>query len=349
MGDQNAVAATGRTSRSPCALIALAGLMFMAATGSATAQAVADVDGDKITSTDLEQAAGQALATLEEQAYRIKQQKLEELVGDRVLAHEADRRHVSVDSLVASEITSKVAPVTAEEMHALYEANRNQLPGTELELKDQLDAYLRAQKAAARRQEFIRSLQSASAITVYLTAPAPFRAHLQGTGPSRGPAEAPVTIVVFEDFQCPFCKQVHQTLEMVLARYKDRVRLVHRDFPLDALHPAAWKAHEAARCAEQQGKFWEYRNLLYVNAPAAGPDQLSGYASQAGIDVKSFTQCLSSTVFKAAVQADVSEGNRLGVNGTPAFFVNGRLLSGAQPEAEFARIIDEELGHQITK
>jgi protein-disulfide isomerase len=349
MSDPVEVGAARRTSRSPCALIALAGLMLATATGMATAQTVADVDGDKITSADLEQAAGQALATLEEQAYLIKQQKLEELVGDRLLAHEANRRHVSVDSLVAAEITSKVPPVTSEEMHALYEANRNQLPGTELELKDQLDAYLRTQKAAARRQDFIRSLQSASAVAVYLTAPAPFRAHVDGTGPSRGPAEAPVTIVVFEDFQCPFCKQVHETLEKVLTRYKDRVRLVHRDFPLDALHPAAWKAHEAARCAEQQGKFWEFRNLLYMNAPAAGPDQLSGYASQIGVDVQSFAQCLSSTVFKTAVQTDVAEGNRLGVTGTPSFFVNGRLLAGAQPEAEFARIIDEELGLHATR
>src|SRR5262249_30545548 len=152
--------------------------------------------------------------------------------------------------------------------------------------------------------------------------PPPFRSHLGLEGPSRGPADALVTIVEFEDFQCPFCKKAQDTLQHLLIRYKDKVRMVHRDFPLQPLHPASRKAHEAARCAEEQGKFWEYRDLLYKTTPGASPDQLNHYASEVGIDVAEFKQCLDSGKFGAIVQKDEDEGERLGVQGTPTFFIN---------------------------
>ena len=132
-------------------------------------------------------------------------------------------------------------------------------------------------------------------------------------------------------------------MRLVFARYKNKVRLVHRDFPLQPLHPASLEAHEAGRCAEEQGKFWEYRDLLYKNAPAAGPAQLVAYATQVGMSVSGFKKCLDTEKFKVVVQKDEEEGNRLGVQGTPAFFINGRSLSGAQPLSEFSRMIDEEL------
>lgn len=311
--------------------------------GTASAQVAAEVDGEKISVDAVTHAAGQPLAKVEEQAYSLKQQKLNQLIGDRLLAHEADRRKISVDALVKAEITAKVAPVTAADIHALYEANKAQLPNPEAELKDQLQAYLANQRLAARRQEYVASLQSQASVKVYLQAPPPFRTEVTGTGPSRGAPEAPVTIVEFEDFQCPYCKQVIDTVEKVVARYGDKVRLVHRDFPLQSLHPASWKAHEAARCAEKQGKFWEYRALLYANAPAAGVEQLTSYAVQTKLDAPAFKKCLDSGEFTMAIQRDEEEGTRVGVEGTPAFFVNGRLLSGSQPEGEFSRLIDEEL------
>src|SRR5262249_40488304 len=181
-------------------------------------------------------------------------------------------------------------------------------------------------------------------VKVLLMAPAPFRAEIQGTGPSRGPDNAAVTIVEFEDFQCPFCKQVHETVERVLTKYNGNIRLVHRDFPLDELHPAAHSAHQAGRCAAEQGKFWEYRSLLYANAPNANPEQLATYAKQVDLDQARFKTCLARTdQLNAVIQTDLVEGERLGVSGTPAFFINGRLLSGSQPESEFSRVIDEEL------
>jgi protein-disulfide isomerase len=316
---------------------------MMFAQNAMETQTVAEVDGERISLQDLKEASGEPLARVEEQAYRLKQQKLQQMIDDRLLAREAHRRHISLQSLIDVEVTAKAADVTPQEIHSVYEINKNQLRKPESEVEGQIRSLLRDRKIAERRQDFAKSLQSEARVSIFLASPPPFRTNVGIDGPSRGPANAPVTVVAFEDFQCPFCKQAQATLEVVLARYKDKVKTVHRDFPLQSLHPAAWKAHEAGRCAEEQGKFWEYRDLLYKNTPAAGVDQLIDYATQLNMNPTNFRQCLDSGKFKAVVQKDEEEGGRIGVQGTPAFFINGRLLSGAQSSSEFARIIDEEL------
>lgn len=312
-------------------------------------ETVAEVNGERISSQDLLQVAGEPLSRLEQQVYQLKQQKLQEMIADRLLAEEAHRRKVTLESLIEAEITSKVAPITPEEIHSVYELNKNQLQRPESEVSEQIKTLLRDQKVAQLRRDYAKSLQEKAKVSIHLTAPPPFRAEVTAEGPSRGPADAPVTIVEFEDFQCPFCRKAQSTVDEVVSRYGNKVRIVHRDFPLEPLHPASMKAHEASRCAAEQGKFWQYRDLLYKNAPAAASDQLNDYASRTGLNITSFKQCVESDKYKMAVQNDESEGERLGVQGTPAFFINGRLLSGAQPENEFVRIIDEELNRRAQR
>jgi protein-disulfide isomerase len=307
---------------------------------------VAEVDGEAITSQELTVASSVLLARLEQQAFRLKQQKLQELIEDRLLAHEARRRNISLDSLIETEITSKAAAVTPQEIHTLYELSEKRLQKPESEVEGQLRSMLLERKIKARRQEFSSALQAKAKVSIYLDSPTPVRAVVGVDGPSRGAASAPVTIIEFEDFQCPYCKSSQHTLDQVLLRYKDKVRLVHRDFPLRSLHPTSWEAHEGARCAEERGKFWEYRELLYGNPPATGQQQLISFGSQLGLDPSDFKKCLDSGKFKAAVQKDEDEANRLGVQGTPAFFINGQLFAGSQTESEFVRIIDQELNHQ---
>ncbi len=128
-----------------------------------------------------------------------------------------------------------------------------------------------------------------------------------------------------------------------MAKYAGKVKLVYRDFPIDQLHPQARRAHEAARCANDQGKFWPYHDRLYANAPKGSPEELKAYAQEVGLNLPAFEQCFNSRKYQAAVQQDEDAGVRAGVTGTPAFFINGRLLSGAQPLESFARLIDEEL------
>jgi protein-disulfide isomerase len=284
------------------------------------------------------------VAELEEQIYQLKLQELNGLIAQRLLAQEAAKRQISVAALLDAEVTAQVGLVTEQEIDDFYRTNKAQLRGDEKTLRQQIRNHLQQQKLAARREFFVASLRSQGNVVARLQPPPVRRIEMATQGaPVRGAAQAPVTIVEFSDFQCPFCKQAHPTLAQVLERYPGKVRLFYRDFPLDGLHPQARRAAEAARCAHDQGKFWEFHDLLFTNSPQAGDSDLRRYATQTGLDVTQFEGCLASGVHKGAVQRDIDEGTRLGVTGTPAFFVNGRPLSGAQPLETFARIIDEEL------
>ena len=169
------------------------------------------------------------------------------------------------------------------------------------------------------------------------------RVDLPADAPSTGPASAPVTIVEFTDYQCPFCHRAQTVMDQILARYKGRVRLVHLAFPLEG-HPGAVPAAKAARCAGEQGKFREYHHGL-MTAPGLLDDaDLKARAAKLGLKAAEFGSCLASDRHEAAIRASFEQGVSLGVSGTPAYFVNGRMLSGARPYEEFAQVIDAELG-----
>ena len=211
-------------------------------------------------------------------------------------------------------------------------------------VREQIRGYLQNQKIEAQKALFLKSLRSKAKVVTYLKPPPVFRAELSVAGePFKGSEKAPVTIVKFEDFQCPFCKTVQPTIVELLKRYDGKVRLVHKDLPLDSLHPQARQAAEAARCADEQGKFWNYHDKLYANSPKAGIDDLKSYAKDVGLDVAGFDRCLAGGKYKAVVERDLQAGAQLGLTGTPTFFINGRELSGAQPLEAFAALIDEEL------
>jgi protein-disulfide isomerase len=137
------------------------------------------------------------------------------------------------------------------------------------------------------------------------------------------------------------------TLAQIESRYGDKIKLVFRDFPIENLHPGATKAHEAARCANEQGKFWPYHDKLFAGSPSSSPEFFKGLAKDVGLDAVTFETCLGSGKYQAAIKEDIAEGNRVGVSGTPAFFVNGRLITGAQPFEAFARVIDDELSRVV--
>lgn len=162
--------------------------------------------------------------------------------------------------------------------------------------------------------------------------------------PFRGPSNAAVTIIEFSDYQCPFCKRyVDETLPLILDTYGDRVRYVFHDFPIEQLHPQAALAAQGARCAFDQGKFWEYHDLLFQKQGALAADNLKGYAAKLGLDQKTFDGCLDSGKYAQEVQDDFDEARALSVTATPTFFINGRKLVGAQSFATFQTIIEEEL------
>lgn len=322
-------------------------LSFSASAGGAAAgkNKVAEVDGEVIKVEDLEKAAAAPLAKLQEEIYNLKRQKLEAMIVERLLAKEAAKQGISVPVLLDREVTSKVGLVTEEEIEGFYQKNKAQLRGDEATVRQQIRSYLQNQKLAVTREEFLRSLRSKAKVVVHLEPPPVFRVDVSINGaPFTGTANAPLTMVKFEDFHCPFCKQVQATFAQLLSRYDKKLKVVHRDFPIDSLHPKARKAHEAARCANDQGKFWNYHDKLYANAPKASSEDLKAYAKEVGLNLTVFDRCLESGKNKAAVQKDVEEGSRLGVTGTPAFFINGRFVSGAESLESFVRIFEDELG-----
>jgi len=162
--------------------------------------------------------------------------------------------------------------------------------------------------------------------------------------PAWGPEDAAVVIQEFADFQCPYCsKFALETYPQLKAAYEDKVRFVFRDFPLSAAHGSAQKAAEAAQCAQDQGLFWEYHDLLFAQQDAMTDSDLRGYAEAAGADTAKFDDCLDSGKNTREVLLDAQDGRRLGVTGTPAFLVNDLLLGGAQPYEQFQLVIDQAL------
>jgi protein-disulfide isomerase len=318
--------------------------LLAAAHAPAASEPLAEVNGEAITAEEVEKAIAAQLAKLEEQIYDLKRQQVEALIAERLLAREAAKHGMTVQALLHADVTTKVGLVTEEEIETFYQANKARLKGDEATAREQIRAHLQKQKLAAQRGAFVQSLRSQANVVVHLKAPAVFRAEVGVDGaPIRGAVTAPVTIFEFSDFHCPFCKRVLPTLTQLESQYGHRVKLVFRDYPIDNPHPAACKAHEAARCANEQRKFWAYHDLLFANAPKASAEQLKTYAQEVGLDVPAFEQCVNSGTYQAAVQRDVEEGTRVGVTGTPAFFINDRLVSGAQPLESFVRVIEEEL------
>jgi len=237
-----------------------------------------------------------------------------------------------------------VAAITDEEIQSFYDGNKGRL-GVELaKVRNQIREYLQSQKVEARKNEFLSGLRAKAKVTTYLKPPQVYRSELAIAGaPMRGVEKAPVTIVKFEDFQCPYCKTVQPRFSELLNKYDGKVRLVHKDLPLEELHPQARQAAEASRCAGDQGKFWQYHDKLYEHSPKASADDLKAYAKEIGLNLDSFESCYTSGKHKAAVQKDLLEGAALGLTGTPVFFINGREVVGAQPMEAFTAIIDEEL------
>ena len=305
---------------------------------------LAVVDGVAITSDEVEKPLASQLSKLEEQIYNLKLQRLEALINEKLLAKESAQRKLTVPALLDAEVTAKVGLVTEQEIEKFYQDNKAQIKGEQAQLREQIRAFLQNQKLAAKREEFLRSLRAQAKVVVNLKPPPIQRIEVSVQGaPFKGGEKAAVTIVEFSDFHCPFCRRVIPTLAQIESRYGDKIKLVFRDFPIENLHPGATKAHEAARCANEQGKFWPYHDKLFASPPSASPEIFKGLAKDVGLDAVTFETCLGSGKFQAAIKEDIAEGNRVGVGGTPAFFVNGRLITGAQPFEAFARVIDDEL------
>ncbi len=303
-------------------------------------EVLAKVGDQPILRAEVEEKVASGLRELDQKRHQLLEQGLEQAVREKLVELAAAERGVSSEALLEQEVEAKLSPVTDEQVDQFYEARKAQIPQPKAQVADQIREYLGQQQGAQVYTAFIDSLRGKHAVETFLD---PLRVQVAAAGPAKGPADAPVTIVEFSDFECPFCSRVVPTLDKVSASYGDKVRIVFRQFPLSSIHPNAQKAAEASLCANEQDKFWAMHDSMFAAQKELSVDALKKKAGEIELDTDRFAECLDSSRYAQQVAQDLAAGQAAGVSGTPALFINGRFLNGAQPYEAVAKVIDDEL------
>jgi protein-disulfide isomerase len=315
-------------------------------------QVVASIGGQPVRYSELSEKAAPALARqrstyetrrkqLDTDYERAQHDSLEEalnqLLDERVLLLEARARNSTPLELLAD---VKTPTVTDEEVRKLFDEHAAESREPFEKVAPELRKGLIQRKTDAALADFYAALRARYAAVATLE---PLRAKVAAVGPSRGPANAPVTIVEFADFQCPYCRRMEPLLAGLFKRYPDQLRLVYRHFPLTDVHPEALHAAEAAVCGDKQGKFWEMHDAIFADAAPLGVASLEAIARRVGLGNDEFERCVRSQEPNNLIAVDIRAAEELSVHGTPALFINGRLVPGVVGEEKLASIIDSEL------
>jgi protein-disulfide isomerase len=314
---------------------------------------VASIGGNAIPYTELQSRVQEKLAQQQSQydnkyrrltlaAARTRadtlESELEALVDERVLALEAAARKTTPSALLDA---VKAPQITDAAELTFYDSQRDQINQPFETVKAQIKEFLQGQATEEAKQRYRESLRTKYKAVVTWE---PLREQVDAIGPQRGPSTAPVTIVEFSDFQCPYCGRLAPVLKQLLDAYPTQVRLVFRNLPLRSIHPRAGKAAEAGACANVQGKFWEMHDAIYAQQSRLGDKALKENAVRIGLDAKQFDECLDSGAGQPAVTADEEAADKLALAGTPSSFVNGRFVDGAMALYKWKLLIDDELG-----
>jgi len=335
----------------------LVSAMFVLAHAGAVAQvpetAVGVVNGELISQAQLLEAVAalrppqpSGAPLTDRERLEAMHKALDAIAEEKMIAAEAASQQVTPRQIIEAEIESNVAVPSREEVTAYYERNQARFTGP----REQALAQARQQLIDSSRNRFrdvlLRRLKRQYGFKSFLE---PLRTEIATAGhPSRGPENAPVTIVEFSDFECPFCGALFPTIKALEKNYPDTVRVVYRQFPLTNIHPYAMKAAEASLCALEQGRFWQMHDSLFGFQQDLTIASLKLRATELNLDVDAFGACLDSGRQAARIKQDMAEGAKAGVTGTPTLFVNGRVLLGNQP-AELRTLIEDELQRSAAK
>jgi protein-disulfide isomerase len=304
---------------------------------------IAVINGRKINKSDVDAPMASQIQSLEQKIYEMRSRSLETLINKYLLEEEATRRGISLEELRRQVIAG--VKVEDKEVEDAYNNNLNRYgppPVSEIEAKERIRAALESQKRSEALSKAINELRSRSKIELYLKAPDPLKIEIDKNGPSLGTENAPITIAVFSDFQCQYCKKVNETLKQVVQSNGNNVRILYKNLPLPN-HTQSFKAAQAAYCAAAQNKFWQYHDLLFDHAHDLSDNSLKRYASEIGLDSNGFNSCVDSEASREAVMKDLQEARRAGIFSTPTFIINGRVLKGARSFEDFKAIIDQSL------
>ncbi len=272
--------------------------------------------------------------------YELREAHIQEMVVEHLLTTEAKALGVSAADLLEKQVDAKVQPPTKEEVAQFIATNRSHLPSDAQGLEEKVRDYMLDKKQQDAREAYLKGLWDKYGVDILLQPP---RVAVNAPADlSRGKADAPITLVEFSDFECPYCRRAQETLKAVEKAYGDKVRFVFRHYPLP-FHEQAPKASEAAQCAADQGKFWPFHDALFAEGALLAPVELKKLAGKLGLNQATFDGCLDSGHHADRVAKDSAEGKSLGISGTPTFFVNGIRLVGAVPLDKFKKAIDAEL------
>jgi len=301
---------------------------------------VAEVSGDKLTLGDLEQRQASALLQARYQYYLAERKALDQLIDDHLLQAQARRENITVEQLLEREVTQKIKEPTEDQIEIYYEGLQTDKPYADM--RAEVVKTIRQIRQNKLRSDYLKSLRSQASIEISLQSPKA-EVSLEGVQ-MRGPKNASVVIVEFADYECPYCQQIHPQLKKLESDFEGKVAMAYRDFPLP-MHPRARKAAEAARCAGAQGKFWDFHDLLFDTKKIEAAE-LKEDARTLHLDTAAFDKCLDSGEQAAAIQKDLTQGQHLGLTGTPSFFINGHFFSGAVSYDTLHNYVAQQLAAQ---
>ncbi len=305
---------------------------------------VAKVAGRTITAEEIQKALGPKIYLLEKQIYQLKKEKLQQMIGTILLEQEAAGRKVSSQELIDKTLSQGVA-VSQEEIDTALRENRDRLPTgmPEAELRSKMADYLANQKAYKRISEFTNELGAKFGVEILLKEPSLPEVAFSESGVGKvGPATAPVTVIELSDYQCSACKKQQQTSRLLQEKYAAKVRWLFKPLPQGIDSPSA-KFAEAALCAEEQGRFSEFNDLLFSGNSDLNSGQIPAFGEAAKLDMGKFNKCLSERVYRKDVEKNIEEGRGAGISVTPCFVVNGKLVQGGPTMEEFSVMIDQAL------
>ena len=309
--------------------------------GGGDSAVFATVGDYQITKKDVDDAIIRGVSPA--QLYDLRKQSLDKLVNDYLVDQAAKKAGLSTQQYLAAQGDhSKVTDAAARKFYDDHKAQIDaQTKGQTFDqLKGRIIAKLERDRDRKNAEDLIAKLRGENKVNVTLEPPR-FQV-ASDNHPWSGGKDAAVTVIEFSDFQCPYCRAAETSVKEVRSKYGERVKFVYMDFPL-GFHEHAMDAARAARCAGEQDKFWQYHDALFADQSKLAVADLKGKAAKLGLDTKKFAECFDKQEPDAAIKADQAQGVKLGITGTPTFYINGRVMSGAQPANKFAEVIDEEL------
>jgi protein-disulfide isomerase len=305
---------------------------------------VAEIDGTRLTLAEFESKRPSALFQARNNFFEIEKKAIQAYIDDFLLERQAKKENVTVAELLERHVNSAIAKDPDDTaLRVYYEGLDSKEPFEAV--RDKIIEHIRDGRRAKAKAAYMQSIVGQAKISIELEPPRIETSHKNT--PVRGPADAPLMLVEFADYECPFCQHVQPTLDRLEADFKGRMAFVYKDMPLP-MHPHAAKAAEASRCAELQGKYWEYHDVLSKSKSFEIP-QLKATASQLGLQSAAFDKCLDSGEQADAVKANLEEAQKLELQGTPSFFLNGRFFTGDLSYDQLHQILQDELKHSTVQ